>query len=466
MTVLASFVLAPLVSLAPQEATPSTSGQNEAAAKAQDPLLNDKEQAAVRAKLMAYLAADEEWSQSSGRARDRASRAREKTREDFDKEWEKHEKKGNLLASMPDLRAIFANCFELKRPSFSLGQLRKETAKEDDVDFSFWLPKAYRPEVPCQTVIVLPGTTASDAIGQWAKPADYWAATWDKAEATKDSIFQICHTPAGLELDPVPDFSRDISVAEEERRYKAVFAGWAHVMANFNVDRAKVFLDCGRGACGFGLRFVSVFPDRFAGVILRDPVTVPDIRLGSLHGKAVLMIKSPATAEAVGELKQRLEEVTPGSVTVVDATDEYPHQAATQAIDEWMEQQHRDMTPKTVVIEPNHDRFNRSYWVDIDRAEPLIGASLDRRPRIEVNAERAANRITVKTQGVESFYLFLNDDLVDLSSEFTVVINGKAMPETKDRQFRDLLERMRVRRDWEYLFPVMFRAEVPKSEGK
>ena len=46
-------------------------------------------------------------------------------------------------------------------------------------------------------------------------------------------------------------------------------------------------------------------------------------------------------------------------------------EAATPQIEEWMGKQRRSMTPKRVVVEPNHNRFNRAYWVDIDTAGPL-----------------------------------------------------------------------------------------------
>jgi len=463
MSALVSLLLAPLALMMPQGDPPPAAPVQEASAE-REPLLTTSEQGSLHGKLVKYLAADAAYdAATSMKDRDRASRKREKARDDFEKEWNKlEEKRGNLLGSMADLRVIFDNCFEIDRPSFSLGQLRKETAKDDGVEYSFLLPKTYKPDVPARTVILLPGTSAPDADASWAKSADYFGATWEKTAAMNDTIFVVPQIPNGLELDPVPDFTREGAEAEEDRRNTTVFAGWARVMANHNVDRARLFLDCGRGSCGFGLRFLSVFPDRFAGVILRAPIEVDDIRFGSLLGIPVLVMKHEANAAVVEALKKRLEEITPGSVTVIDTTDEYPHKAAAPAIEEWMARQRRNMTPKRVVIEPNHDRFNRAYWVDIDRADPLLGAPMDARPRIEVQADRAANRIVVQTRGIESFVLFLNDDLVDLDKEFTVVVNDKAVPETRTRSFRDLRERMVVRRDWEYLFPVMYHSVVPK----
>ena len=460
MSVLVSLLLAPLVALAPQGAPP----KEQEASATREPLLTPAEQSSLRDKLIEYLAADQAYDAATSlKDREKTNKKREKANESFQKEWDKlEEKRGNLLGSMADLRAVFSNCFQVERPSFSLGQLRKEESKQDGVEFSFFLPKSYKPDTPSRTVITLPGTVSADADAEWARPADYFEATWGKTDALGNTVFVVPHPPSGLEFDPVPDFSREGAEAEENRRNAVVFAGLAHVMNEHNVDRARLFLDCGRGNCGFGLRFVSVFPDRFAGVVLRDPVAVDDIRLGSMLGMPVLMIQNAQNGAVVEALRKRLEEITPGSVKVVEATDEYPYKAAAPAIDAWLTAQRRNMTPSRVVIEPNHDRYNRAYWVDIDRADPMLGAPLDSRPRLEVEADRANNRIVVKARGLESFVLYLNDDLVDLDKEFTVVVNDKAVPEQKTRSFRSMYERMWQRGDWDYLFPVMYQGVVPK----
>lgn len=177
----------------------------------------------------------------------------------------------------------------------------------------------------------------------------------------------------------------------------------------------------------------------------------------------VLILKTAATAAATDALKAKLEAVTPNSVTVLDTTDEYPHKAAAADISTWMDKQRRSMVPAHVVIEPNHDRFKKAYWVAMGPMNPLHTASEADKGRIEVDADRANNRIVVKARGVESFTLFLNDDLVDLDKEFTVVVNDKAITEKRTRDLRGLEKRMVERRDCDFLFPVQFDCAVPKA---
>ncbi len=441
----------------------SPTAQDGAQASAKAPLLAVTEQASLRDKLAKFLADDAVYVRSTGKERDKASRSRDKSKEAFDDEWKKGEKKGNLIASTADLRAVFENCFLLKQPSFSVGQLRKDVIKEEQLEYHFFLPKTYKATTPHRTVLVVPGSATADGVGTWAKAIEYFTATWEKSPTANDSIFHVCSVPTGLELDPIPDYSRTGADEEEKRRNTAVFKTFGEVMFGYNVDRARVFLDCGRSACGYGVRLMTLFPDRFAGAILRAPTQVDDLRLGSLAGIPVLLLRTAASAAAVDALKQRLDEVSPNTTTVLEAADEYPHRGSTPAIEEWMKGKKRNMVPSKIVLEPNHDIFNRAYWADIDVADSLLTVQPDKKPRLEVVADRAANRITVKTVGVERFSLYLNDDLVDLDKEFTVVINDKAVTEKKVRSFRGLLDRVIVRNDWDYLFPVQFSTAVPKQ---
>ena len=109
------------------------------------------------------------------------------------------------------------------------------------------------------------------------------------------------------------------------------------------------------------------------------------------------------------------------------------------------------------------DSFKKAYWVNIHVAESLLTTTGDDQPRLSVEADREQNRITVEAKSVERFELLLNDEIVDLSKEFTIVVNGKAIQEQRRRSFRDMHSRMVTRNDWDYLFPVRYVTSVPKE---
>jgi hypothetical protein len=258
---------------------------------------------------------------------------------------------------MVDLRAVFYNCFERERPKHGFGQLYPRKIQEEQLDYSFFLPKSYKPEQPLTTLIVLPGLTAPDAIGKWEKTKDYFGQTWDDTPLVDNTIFHLPQIPEGLEMDPVPDYSREGADIEEDRRNRAVLMTFGEIMNGYNVDRGRIFVDCARGNCGYGLRLLTLFPDRFAGIILREPVAVDDIRIGNLRGIPILMLQTDETKATVAALQKRIEEVSPDTVTVVDAKGAYPHKESAPDIAQWLEGKQRNMSPTRIVLEPNHDRF-------------------------------------------------------------------------------------------------------------
>ncbi len=461
MSLLASLALTSLAAFAPQGDTTAP------AAGGRPPLLTPAEQASLRDKIVKYLDADEAYALAEGiKDREKTGKKREGEKEKLQKEWDLRSKKGDLLSSMADLRAIYDNCFVVPAPKFTPGTLRKEKPKDSGLESALWLPKTYKVDKPMRAILALPGTATAEANSAWVEGDRYFEALFEKSPLLADTIIHVSYlpnSPSPIEMDPVPDFSREGQDVQENRRIEVVFRTFGASLNAVNVNRARIFLDCARGNCAFGLRFASMFPDRFAGIVLRHPTEVDGIRFGSLSGMPVLILKTAATAAATDALKAKLEAVTPNSVTVLDTTDEYPHKAAAADISTWMDKQRRSMVPAHVVIEPNHDRFKKAYWVAMGPMNPLHTASEADKGRVEVDADRANNRIVVKARGVESFTLFLNDDLVDLDKEFTVVVNDKAITEKRTRDLRGLEKRMVERRDCDFLFPVQFDCAVPKA---
>lgn len=424
------------------------------------PILNARDQKSLADKLKKYLAAEITYDNAEGKAREKAGKSRRKAKKAFTDAWENAEKKGEILGSMGDLKSIYHNCFSPGKAKHGKGKMYPQSmGSGSDLKWGIYVPKKYKEKTPWPAIVSLPDGKA----GVWTKPADHFKKTWDGSAMMATHVVHIPQIPEGLELDPVPDYSRDGAEKDEDSRNRTVLGTLGFVLNNYNIERDQVFLDCGREACGYGVRLASLFPDRFAGVVLRDAIEVDDIRLGALSNLPILMLKSGDNAQAVDALKKRLDEFCPGMATVIDAKGAFPHLDSAPDILDWMGKHKRVMAPKKVVLEPNHDRFKKAYWVNIHVAESLLTTSAEEKPRLQVEADREQNRITVEAKSVERFELLLNDDIVDLSKEFTIVINGKAVQETRRRSFRDMQNRMVTRNDWDYLFPVRYVTTVPKE---
>jgi hypothetical protein len=423
-----------------------------------EPVLKASETKSLSGRLRKYLSADTTYQAARGRVREKASKTLRKTREAFEKEWKKYDKRG-LLGSMVDLRAVFYNCFKPEKSKIGKGSLLEKEVKDTPVKYAIRLPRKYTEKKPWGTILSLP----SGKEGSWMRPRDYFSKIWGKSAIIEQFIMQIPHLPAELEMDPIPNYSRDRAEEEENKRIGSVFGAFGFLINNYTVDRARVFLDCGTETCGFGVRFATLFPDRWAGLILRDVTEVDDLRIGNLLSVPILVLKTPNNAATVTAMKKRWDETCPGMMTVLDAKGDAPHLESADDILAWVADKKRSMVPMKITLEPNHDRFNRAYWVDIHVADSLLNTSGDERPRLQAVADRAANRITIDAVGIERFEILLNDDLVDLSKEFTIVVNGKAVKETRRRSFGEMKRRMLDRNDWDYIFPVKYVSSVPKE---
>jgi hypothetical protein len=426
-------------------------------------LLNANESKGLRDKLRSWVAARLRYDQATGAGtRQEALREQEQTKATFHEDWDRLcKQKGDLLESVTDLRHLFDNLFEYQKSD--QGQLHEE--KKDHAAYFTWLPKSYASDVPIKTILLVPGF--DEKRGNWQEPRATFADTWEITPSAGDLL---CHVPLLdrkwlHELDRIPDYTKPGESQRESERIMEVFKSFGETSRAYNFDRRRLILDVGRESSGFGLRLASYFPDRFAGVIVRWPVEMKGVRLGSLTGLPVLVISSPATDAAASRLEEQLELLAKGSVTKVVGTGDYPFQSATPKIEKWVYGVQRNLMRSKVVIEPNDDRYRQAYWAGIDRMDQVATAPEGKKPRLEVTADRANNRIEVRTTAVASFNLYLNDSIVDLDKPFTLVINGKARTEQRTRDLGSMVQLILRKYDGSWVFPVTLNSAVPQ-EGR
>lgn len=100
---------------------------------------------------------------------------------------------------------------------------------------------------------------------------------------------------------------------------------------------------------------------------------------------------------------------------------EFPNRGHSLSYDElkkamtWCLRIKRDPVPKRIVWEPRFGWKNVFAWISID----------DPKPGQRIEAEIQGNRITVTTNNVAAFSILLNQKLVNLRKEVTVVVDGE-----------------------------------------
>lgn len=432
---------------------PSTTIQDPAP-QGPEPLLSSSELKSLNKLYRKYVEEDLDYDDmEDGRRRMKAMRDRNKAREKFNAEWRKKaEKYEDLLGSMPDLRAIYADTFPYERYQGLPGQMTSQNTKNDGPKFEAYVPKSYDEETGMRTVLQLPGLKADDS-GEYEDARELFGTVWNKSPLSSDTIFIAPTLPAAVELDAIPDLSRPGELEKENERIGAVLHVAGSAQKQLNFDRARFLLDCGRGSSVFGLRLATYFPDRFAGVILRAPEDAK-IRYESLLGLPIALVQTENNKQFCSDLKAVLADLGEDTVTIFEATDAYPHPALSEELSKWAADINRVWERKRVVLAPNHDLFHKAYWVAIGTAEPLASVSKDDRPYLDAKVDRETNTITITTKSISTFNLLLNDDIVDLGKKVTVVVNGVAQEQLRSRQQQRLQELLKSRYDPTYLFTV------------
>lgn len=141
----------------------------------------------------------------------------------------------------------------------------------------------------------------------------------------------------------------------------------------------------------------------------------------------------------------------------------------------WLNAQRRNPLPTSVTVVREASHFQPFGWVRIDATDTIAAFSEDlvskrddlitRQVYARLDASIVApNRIEVRTERVQRYSLFLNEQLVDSSKPLVVLTNGQVSfdgPVTPSLE--TLLLQARLRQDSQQLFPIHLAIQVRKQ---
>ncbi len=395
---------------------------------------------------------------SEGRAREAAQTKFNRARDAFYKEWELRNQKHDVLAQMGDLQAIFARVFPYpSRPA--TGEPESVRPKDGTPAHTVVVPRSYRNDTPSRLVVALPSRMPTG--DRWVAPADFFKEAWRGSKLDTESVFLMPAGREGGDYDPVPDLTSEKDLATELDRIVEVMRTLRAGRMGLHLDTNRYILDCGRGSSAFGLRLVTYFPSLFAGVIVRHPTAIEKpIRLENLTGLPVLIVTSAETAAAGKAIADTLNGFAPDACKVIEGKGMYPFKDSATEIADWARNVRRDLFRKKVVLVPNRDELVEGYWVTLARGEAVSSTTEKNRPQFTVEADRATNRVTVTSVGVSEFRLMLNDVLVDLDKEVTIVVNGQATSLKRERSLNYVSDLVYRKVDPNFLFVTDYIGEV------
>lgn len=436
----------------------------------QDPratgVLTPAEQQSLAKKAANWLEASielEEETRTQNRERLRTKETQ--AREAFLKEWDSREKaKGSLLKHLADVRAIFATALPFKASSFT-GEIKLiQGRKAEEPSYGIVVPKTYRATEPMRCIVSIPSWNPERKA--WAAPADHFTETWKGSELAGDTIFVVPSLAKDLEFETIENVLKDADTELERRRIAAVFSVWGAVHREMRLNLDRLILDAGRGSSAFAVRLATYFPSRFAGLVLRWPADPGQLRLENLTGLPVLLVANAETKANADKLAAKLNELQPGSATVLEGKGAYPYAESKAEIAAWAKGVQRDLFRAKVTLAPNSNLFKRGYWVAIGRSEAIDLPDPNRRPFLQVEADREKNRIQVTARGVSDFTVLLNDSIVDLDKPVTFVVNGQAREEKLGRDLRSMIREIVKVRDATLLYCSSFGMVVPQQAAE
>lgn len=122
----------------------------------------------------------------------------------------------------------------------------------------------------------------------------------------------------------------------------------------------------------------------------------------------------------------------------------------------------RDAYPASFEVVLTEPWQGRHYWVQALRFDPLEAVPTGKIARFKAHVDRATNTITLDSEYVYQYMLFLNDELVDLSQEIKIVRNGEVYAFQAARSVKTMLDNYASLLDAGMVFPSMLqRLDVP-----
>ncbi len=199
---------------------------------------------------------------------------------------------------------------------------------------------------------------------------------------------------------------------------ETIMFGLGEIIKMYSVDPDRIFLS-GRGDGVEAAAYVaSIFPSTFAGLLGRsgDLKETGPKNFGNMNA---YFSGGGSNVTAFGESAAEL-----GYKTVTIEPD-----GTIESAWQWISSHSRFANPAKVDFEIKSPYAAQAYWISAEGFDP------EEEPVVSGEIDREKNVIVITANNIASVVLFLNDSLVDLDREVTVICNGV---ERKDKFTRSL----------------------------
>ncbi len=315
-------------------------------------------------------------------------------------------------------RIFFFTTLELLDDKSKKGKVETVTAeapKGGALTYSYHVSKKYLPkEGPYPMILIVPDEGVAPAAhldSDWADPA------------LRDAAILVA-----LKMrSPVEEWSGENGVVD-------VMSAFSVVKDAFALDYDRIFL-AGAGK-GFqaAVATANAFPHLFAGLIGRGEVADGDA--DNLRNLPSILTSEGEGAQA---FKKRIDDAGFGNCQLAAA-------AGLPELWAWVAERRRDSYPAHLTFSPKLPTARGAHWVGLERV------SVEEGPRVDVQADRASNTITIDAERVGIIEVNFNDVLVDMDKPVKVIVNGTAHEAFIPRNRRTMIDLVFLQGDWGRVF--------------
>lgn len=233
----------------------------------------------------------------------------------------------------------------------------------------------------------------------------------------------------------------------------------------YNIDPNRIFVEGAGGSCRTAQTVATtVFPDRFAGLILRNPLesflteNIAQFTTVVVHGP-----EGTEKAKAVFEAaKKQAGDDT--RAALVAAPDLASLEGMCLPVVEWL----KTAKPRSLPLV-----YGWTATIDKDNNCPnsWTGSIIIRSPvtrpgtvTMKVNMRRDTNTVDIQATNLSEFTVCLNDDLMDLDKEVAILVNGKEVArKVFPRNTTDMITLADTFAEYGRIYPVQVNASAPSA---
>ena len=317
------------------------------------------------------------------------------------------------LAHSADLGTALFRATKLR--ATAKGKVQSFELDDTDISYSVHAPAKYDPRSKTYPVcVIIPGLDDSKVMKSETMLQEYWT----DGDLRDEVILVAIDMP-----EEVASWTERSTTDGKPGGIMTVMLSLAEVRRTFACDFDRFFL-AGHGiGVPAAAHLGNLFPHLFAGVIGRAG-DVGELECGNFRNLPTFFAGGGALTTA---FEEKIKQVGYDNCSVAaNATD--------AEILSWIRANPRNSHPTHVTLVPGSPIPNAAYWIKVPATDTGGEA------RIEAQADRESNTITVEGSGVASVTILFNDQLIDMSKPITIVVNGVSQENVIPRNLDTVLE--------------------------